>query len=60
MNIEQIKSLINKIRNSSEFTEVEKKFIISSITKDLTILEQRQLNSISVSSGSCNCCGKPL
>lgn len=60
MDINELRDLINKIRYSRELTETEKKFIIDRITKDLRILEQRHLNSISVSSGSCNCCGKPL
>lgn len=60
MDIYELRSIIVKIRNSRELTDKEKKFIIDRITRDIKILEQRHLNSISVSSGSCNCCGKAL
>ncbi|MFJ3386851.1 hypothetical protein [Lysinibacillus sp. NPDC086135] len=60
MDIYELRELVLKIRSSRDLSEKEKKFLIDRITRDLRLLEQRHLNSISVSSGSCNCCGKAL
>lgn len=57
-NLNNLSVLLAKINNSKDLNSAEKDLLNELIGKELTILEKSQLNSITVSSGSCACCGK--